>query len=527
MLLSDLPEREHVVHTHASVTRRQQVFGYTEEELRLILAPMATGGAEPIGSMGTDTPIAALSDKPRLLFDYFSQLFAQVTNPPLDAIREELVTSLYNTIGPERNLLDPGPASCRRLVLPFPVLDNDSLAKIVRINRDGDLPGYATYVARVCTRSAAAPDLARFFLATEDGTRFAGATVGQPGPTVIQVEAPAVTSFAETVVLGGAEARAVFEQMGSNGTSGSGPPNTLGVKPVTTRPSPPGSVSDGPDLVGVEPVRGTQEVDFVFDEPVRGVHLAVDSRPATLPTDVFVRNLDSGRVTRPSVDGDGRQAPGSSGSPACRGTVVTSLSTRRPHSFPTVPGNGKRPTCATSSSWNSLRKRSTSAPSWREPRRDQPGRSRSPTGVRGGSPSGRWRWPARTSGNFRIVSNGCLRTLASQQRCTVTVAFAPVADGRREAELTVTDNAPGSPRRGTLRGLRVTPPPTLTVDPELGSPGTATLVSGTGFPPATTLELSWASTAAGVGPAPLAVARRRHYRLRRPGPAHPGSRPSR
>ena len=148
MLLSDLPEREHVVHTHASVTRRQQVFGYTEEELRLILAPMASGGAEPIGSMGTDTPLAALSDKPRLLFDYFSQLFAQVTNPPLDAIREELVTSLYNTIGQERNLLEPTAGSCRRLVLPFPVLDNDALAKIVKINREGDLPGYQTYVAR-------------------------------------------------------------------------------------------------------------------------------------------------------------------------------------------------------------------------------------------------------------------------------------------------------------------------------------------------------------------------------------------
>ena len=148
MLLSDLPEREHIVHSHASVTRRQQVFGYTEEELRIILAPMASAGAEPIGSMGTDSPIAALSDKPRLLFDYFSQLFAQVTNPPLDAIREELVTSLYNTIGPEQNLLKPGPSSCRRLVLPFPVLNNDDLTKIVKINRDGDLPGYATYVAR-------------------------------------------------------------------------------------------------------------------------------------------------------------------------------------------------------------------------------------------------------------------------------------------------------------------------------------------------------------------------------------------
>ncbi len=148
MLLSDLPDREHIVHSHASVTRRQQVFGYTEEELRIILSPMASGGVEPIGSMGTDSPIAALSDKPRLLFDYFSQLFAQVTNPPLDAIREELVTSLYNTIGPEQNLLDPGPASCRRLVLPFPVLSNDQLAKIVKINRDGNLPGYSTYVAR-------------------------------------------------------------------------------------------------------------------------------------------------------------------------------------------------------------------------------------------------------------------------------------------------------------------------------------------------------------------------------------------
>ncbi len=146
--LDGLPAREHVVHTHASVTRRQQTFGYTEEELRILLAPMATSGAEPVGSMGTDTPIAALSERPRLLFDYFSQLFAQVTNPPLDAIREELVTSLGGTIGPEGNLLDPGPDACRQLALPFPVIDNDQLAKIVHINRDGDLPGYATHVVR-------------------------------------------------------------------------------------------------------------------------------------------------------------------------------------------------------------------------------------------------------------------------------------------------------------------------------------------------------------------------------------------
>nr|MBA3310781.1 glutamate synthase large subunit [Nocardioidaceae bacterium] len=144
--LEELPTREHIVHTHRSVTRRQQMFGYTEEELRVLLAPMARAGAEPIGSMGTDSPIAALSSRPRLLFDYFSQLFAQVTNPPLDAIREELVTSLAGSIGPEGNLLDPGPASCRHVVVPFPVIDNDLLAKIIHINRDGDLPGYATHV---------------------------------------------------------------------------------------------------------------------------------------------------------------------------------------------------------------------------------------------------------------------------------------------------------------------------------------------------------------------------------------------
>jgi glutamate synthase (NADPH/NADH) large chain len=142
MHLADLPEREHVIYTHDSVQRRQQTFGYTEEELKILLAPMARAGAEPIGSMGTDTPIAVLSKRPRLLYDYFGQLFAQVTNPPLDAIREELVTSLALTIGPEGNLLDPGPASCRQVVLPGPIIDNDELAKLLSIDEDGDLPGF-------------------------------------------------------------------------------------------------------------------------------------------------------------------------------------------------------------------------------------------------------------------------------------------------------------------------------------------------------------------------------------------------
>jgi glutamate synthase (NADPH/NADH) large chain len=146
--LSELPAREHIVYPHSSVVRRQRAFGYTEEEIRLIITPMAKNGNEPLGSMGTDTPIAALSERPRLLFDYFAQLFAQVTNPPLDAIREELVTSLGGAIGPEHNLLDPGPASCRQISLQFPVIDNDELAKIIHVNADGDQPGFATHVVR-------------------------------------------------------------------------------------------------------------------------------------------------------------------------------------------------------------------------------------------------------------------------------------------------------------------------------------------------------------------------------------------
>ena len=146
--LEDLPAREHIVYPHSSVLRRQRAFGYTEEELRIIVTPMAKNGAEALGSMGTDSPIAALSAKPRLLFDYFSQLFAQVTNPPLDAIREELVTSLGSTIGPEHNLLDPGPDSVKQISLNFPVIDNDELAKIIHANADGNQPDFEAVVIR-------------------------------------------------------------------------------------------------------------------------------------------------------------------------------------------------------------------------------------------------------------------------------------------------------------------------------------------------------------------------------------------
>ncbi len=142
LALGDLPDRPHTHMPHDRVRLRQQVFGYTTEELNLLVTPMAKAGAEAIGSMGTDTPIAVLSQRSRTLFDYFQQRFAQVTNPPLDAIREEVVTSIGVTIGKEGDLLNPTADSCRQIQLPQPILDNDALAKLVRINDDGNYPDF-------------------------------------------------------------------------------------------------------------------------------------------------------------------------------------------------------------------------------------------------------------------------------------------------------------------------------------------------------------------------------------------------
>ncbi|GAA1693649.1 glutamate synthase large subunit [Microbacterium sediminicola] len=151
--LSELPEREHIVHPIASITRRQRTFGYTEEEVKILLTPMGQNGAEPLGAMGSDTPVAVLSDRPRLLFDYFTQQFAQVTNPPLDSIREEVVTSLSLGLGPERNLLAWGPDHAKTVTLDFPVLDNDELAKIQHI--DTAVPGRSSVTIRGLYRAEA------------------------------------------------------------------------------------------------------------------------------------------------------------------------------------------------------------------------------------------------------------------------------------------------------------------------------------------------------------------------------------
>jgi glutamate synthase (ferredoxin) len=120
-----------------TLIQRQMAFGYTFEDLRILLTPMARDGVEATGAMGSDTPLAVLSDRPKLLYDYFQQLFAQVTNPPIDSIREEIITSAETTIGSERNLLKPEPESCHLIELKSPILSNEDLAKLKHIDESG------------------------------------------------------------------------------------------------------------------------------------------------------------------------------------------------------------------------------------------------------------------------------------------------------------------------------------------------------------------------------------------------------
>jgi len=170
--LDDLPEPLNVPQPdHPTLRRRQQTFGCTVEELKMVITPMAVTGEEAVGSMGTDTPLAVLSERPQLLFKYFKQLFAQVTNPPIDPIREQLVMSLVTNIGPKSNLLGETPESCRRIKVQQPILTNSDLEKIRSI---GD-PDFKSKTLRMLFRVAAGPD--GLAVAVDDLCRQASAAI--------------------------------------------------------------------------------------------------------------------------------------------------------------------------------------------------------------------------------------------------------------------------------------------------------------------------------------------------------------
>ena len=153
--LDDLPEPINVPQPdHPTIRQRQQAFGYTVEELKMVITPMVITGEEPVSSMGTDTPLAVLSERPQLLFKYFKQLFAQVTNPPIDPIREQLVMSLVTNIGPKPNVMEESPEACRRIKVQQPILTNADLEKIREI---GD-PNFKSKTLKMLFSVAGGPD---------------------------------------------------------------------------------------------------------------------------------------------------------------------------------------------------------------------------------------------------------------------------------------------------------------------------------------------------------------------------------
>ena len=153
--IDDLPDPTGVIEPdHETVLRRQEVFGYTDEDVRLLIDPMATTGTDPVGSMGNDAPLAVLSERPQLLYSYFTQLFAQVTNPPVDAIREAIVMATETSIGPEDDLLEPGPRAALQLALPSPVLSNVELEKIRALDGGPAARGFRSITLPILFRTS-------------------------------------------------------------------------------------------------------------------------------------------------------------------------------------------------------------------------------------------------------------------------------------------------------------------------------------------------------------------------------------
>jgi hypothetical protein len=355
-------------------------------------------------------------------------------------------------------------------------------------------------------------DVAKFLLYTEDGTAFPAASLSRPSPRAVRAIASAVERFPESIVLGVAQPAAVFERLvptptpqpprqrltpRANGEF-SGAPNPLGAKGITRRFSPAGSITDGPDLVGVEPHSELHAIDFVFDESVRDVQLGLSGNPPDLPTDVFVRELATGDLVRASVDGDNRELDGSSFSPHIsrdgrfvvfsfsaflRGGTVRIVILRRDLLVAQVTpqaidfgdvatgGGGSDPITV-----------------------EVANRGFGQLVIRTVALAG------SDADNFKVSSKDCNgRTLKRKQVCVMSIAFIPGAEGRRVGDVVITDNALGSPRAVSLegQGLAAGPglfgaAPVVTVSPSLGPPGMVAMVQGEGFRPESQVQLRWA-----------------------------------
>ena len=318
-----------------------------------------------------------------------------------------------------------------------------------------------------------AADVARLSLYTADGTRFPVTAATQPASDVVRVTAPDLTGLESTVVLGVAQARAVFTRLvGPTGLEVSGAPNPLGTRPVGTLGFTPTSPTDGPDLTGVEFLPGEHAVDYVFDEPVRDVHLMPETPPptddtGTGPGGTLVTDTETGDrheipgCTNPATSPDGRFVACDDGSSVIRNDTLVSQVNPDRIDFGQLPLGGPEAT------------REVTVIN----------RGFTPLVISDVSTTG--------VTDYRLTGAGCSGvTLEPKESCTIVVAFSPTDYGARDGTLSVTDNGPGGPHAVALAGAGP-PLPTVASSPNIGSPGAGVTVEGSGFPGGATIELRW------------------------------------
>ncbi|MGH9002668.1 MAG: choice-of-anchor D domain-containing protein, partial [Acidimicrobiia bacterium] len=388
-------------------------------------------------------------------------------------------------------------ATARRLIaLPDAVRNNGNEPNVEQ-STDANVPGpELTAVAQVEPDGAGDPrydftfnepvraaDVARLFLYTADGTRFPVTAATQPAGDVVRVTAPALQGLEESVVLGMAQPRAVFTRLvAPTGLEVSGAPNPLGTKPVGTFRFTPTSPTDGPDLIDVIFFPDEQAVEYVFDEPLRDVHLMPENPTTPKPDGTVVIDPQTGDrqeipgCTRPSPSPDGRFVACTDGNDVIRNDTLVSTVDPDRIDFGRRPLGGPE-----------LTRKVTVT-----------NRGFTPLVIPDVSIEG--------VADYRLTGDGCSgTTLEPQESCSVEVGFSPDDLGDRDATLRIADNSAGSPHAVALAGAGP-PPPMISSSPGIGTPGVGVIVEGVDFPAGSTVELRWIrSPDRPRDPAPLAT----------------------